>query len=97
MAPTGQPASQAPQSMQVAASITYFPSPSEIAFTGHCAAHEPQLMHESFITCAIFGFLLDTCDVLILYNRVYELAKYNFSQRWHSSVLPDHLHLCREP
>ena len=35
IAPTGHPPSQAPQSMQVAASTSNLPSPSEIAFTGH--------------------------------------------------------------
>ena len=48
-APTGQVSAQFPQSMQVAASITYFPSPSEIASTGHSEAQAPQEMHSSLI------------------------------------------------
>jgi hypothetical protein len=44
---------QAPQEMQVSASITYLSSPSEIAFTGQSAAHAPQEMHSSLITYAI--------------------------------------------
>lgn len=50
---TGQVPAQAPQEMQAASSITYFPSPSEIAFTGHSAAHAPHEMHSSEILYAI--------------------------------------------
>lgn len=52
-ADTGQVSAQAPQSMQVAASITYLPSPSEIAFTGQPSAQAPQLMQSSEILYAI--------------------------------------------
>jgi len=46
-AETGHVPAQAPQSIHVSASITYLPSPSEIAPTGHSPAHAPQLMHSS--------------------------------------------------
>lgn len=52
-APTGQTQAQAPQLMQVPSSITYLPSPAEIAETGHSASQAPQLMHSSEITYAI--------------------------------------------
>ena len=52
-APTGQTPAQAPQLMQVPSSITYLPSPAEIAETGHSASQAPQLMHSSEITYAI--------------------------------------------
>lgn len=52
-APTGQTPAQAPHSIQVSASITYLPSPSEIALTGHSASQAPQLMHSSLITYAM--------------------------------------------
>lgn len=48
-APTGQVSAQAPHSMQVSGSITYLPSPSEIAPTGHAPAQAPQAMHSSLI------------------------------------------------
>lgn len=57
-APTGQVSAHAPHSVQVSASITYFPSPSEIALTGHSASHAPQEMQSSFITYAIWKHLL---------------------------------------
>lgn len=56
-APTGQVPAQAPQEMQVSASITYLPSPSLIALTGHSSAHAPQAMHSSLITYAIVKHL----------------------------------------
>ena len=56
-APTGQVPAQAPQLMQVSASMTYLPSPSEIAFTGHSAAQAPQLMHSSVILNAMLFHL----------------------------------------
>ena len=54
-ASTGQVSAQAPHSMHLSASITYLPSPSEIASTGHSAAQAPQEMHSSPITYAIFS------------------------------------------
>ena len=48
-APTGQVLAQAPHSMQVSGSISYLPSPSEIALTGHAAAQAPHAMHSSEI------------------------------------------------
>ena len=54
-APTGQTSAQAPQSIHVSASITYLPSPSEIAPTGHSPAQAPQLMHSSEILYAIIN------------------------------------------
>ena len=48
-AETGQTSAQAPQSMQVAASITYLSSPAVIALTGHSLSQAPQLMHSSLI------------------------------------------------
>jgi len=53
IAPTGQAASQAPQSMHSSALTTYFPSPSLIAPTGHSPAQDPQERHSSLITRAI--------------------------------------------
>ena len=40
-APTGQASAQAPHERQASASISYLPSPSEIAPTGHSAAQAP--------------------------------------------------------
>jgi hypothetical protein len=48
-ASTGQTPAHAPQSMQVAASMTNLASPSEMAFTGHSPSHAPQLMQSSLI------------------------------------------------
>ena len=48
-AETGQVPAQAPQEMQVSASMTYLPSPSEIAETGHSSAHAPHAMQSSLI------------------------------------------------
>ena len=56
-APTGQVPAQAPQLTQVSASITYLPSPSEIAFTGHPSAQAPQAMQSSEITYAMLNYL----------------------------------------
>jgi len=53
MASTGQESTQAPQSMQPEASITYLASPSEIALVGHSASQAPQLMQSSLIRYAI--------------------------------------------
>ena len=39
--------------MQVAASISYLPSPAEIACTGHSASQAPQLMHSVLILYAM--------------------------------------------
>jgi hypothetical protein len=52
-APTGQASAQAPQPMQVSASITYLPSPSVIASTGQPAAQAPQATHASVILYAM--------------------------------------------
>lgn len=56
-APTGHVPAHAPQLMQVSASITYLPSPSEIAFTGQPSAQAPQAMQSSEITYAISVYL----------------------------------------
>ena len=56
-APTGQTPAQAPQEMQVSASITYLPSPSLIAETGHSSAQAPQATHSSLITYAMINYL----------------------------------------
>jgi hypothetical protein len=53
IAPVGQAASQAPQSRHASASITYLPSPSEIAPTGHSPAHAPHIMQASVILYAM--------------------------------------------
>ncbi len=73
-APTGQTLAQDPQSIQVSGSITYLPSPSEIAFTGHSASQAPQLIHSSLITYAIgkntsftFGLILTHLQLLLQY------------------------------
>ena len=52
-APTGQTPSQAPQDTQASSSITYLPSPSEIALFGHSSAHAPHMMQSSEILYAI--------------------------------------------
>ncbi len=52
-APTGHVASHEPQSIHVSASITYFPSPSDIADTGQASAHAPHIIHSSEIWYAI--------------------------------------------
>jgi hypothetical protein len=44
---TGQVSTQAPQSIQVSASIARFSPASLIAFTGQESSHAPQLMHSS--------------------------------------------------
>jgi len=53
IAPVGQAAAQLPQSMQVSASITNFPSPSEMAPTGHSPAQAPHDIQLSLITYAM--------------------------------------------
>jgi hypothetical protein len=57
-APTGQVPAQAPHSMHLSGSITYLPSPSEIASTGHSDWQAPHMMHSSEITYAIVVYLL---------------------------------------
>jgi hypothetical protein len=52
-APTGHSAAQEPQSMHLSASITYLPSPSEIASTGQASAQAPHMMQASEILYAI--------------------------------------------
>ena len=52
-APTGQTSAQLPHSMQVSGLISYLPSPSKIASTGHSAAHAPQEIHSLLILYAI--------------------------------------------
>ncbi len=66
-APTGQVEAQVPHSMQASASITYLPSPSEIAPTGHAPAQAPQEMHSSLILYAIvFTSALNGFDICII-------------------------------
>lgn len=45
----GQTAAQAPQSMQVSASMLYWVSPAEIAEVGHSPSQAPQLMQLSLM------------------------------------------------
>ena len=52
-APTGHVSAQAPHSRHASASISYLPSPSEIAPTGHASAHAPHWMQASLIPYAI--------------------------------------------
>jgi hypothetical protein len=47
---TGQVSTQAPQSMQVSASMLCLPLPSAIAFTGHESTQAPQLVQSLEIT-----------------------------------------------
>lgn len=56
MASVGQAFAQAPQEMQVSASITYWSAPSEMALTGHSASQAPHLMHASEILYATVIF-----------------------------------------
>jgi hypothetical protein len=51
--PVGHSLSQAPQSMQVLASISNFESPAEIAPTGHAFAQAPHDTHPSLICLAM--------------------------------------------
>jgi hypothetical protein len=50
---TGQFAAHDPHEMQLSASITYCPSPAEIAPTGQLPSHVPQEIQESLITNAM--------------------------------------------
>ena len=68
IAPIGHADSQAPQSMQAPASTTYFPSPSEIAPTGHEPAQLPHDTHASEIVCAIVKSSLLNIDVNVMLN-----------------------------
>jgi hypothetical protein len=74
-AETGQVSAQAPHSMQVSASISYLPSPSEIAETGHASAQAPQAMQASVILYAILGHL-HVFDTYIL-TQIHENASEN--------------------
>ena len=65
-AETGHTPAQAPHSTQASASITYFPSPSEIAPTGHSPAQAPQLMQSSEIIYAIYKHLRDLLRQIIV-------------------------------
>lgn len=58
IAPVGHPSSQAPQSMQTAASTTYVVSPGAIAPTGQVSAHAPQDTQASVIVCAMVNLHL---------------------------------------
>ena len=65
-----QAPAQEPHSIQVLASITYCPSPAEIAPTGHCPSHVPQLTQASLITYAIMissFILIDFVDYHYLF------------------------------
>ncbi len=53
IAPVGQAPSQAPQSMQVASSISNLPSPMLIAPTGHVPSQAPQATQASEILRAM--------------------------------------------
>ncbi len=53
IAPVGQVPAHAPHEIQVSASISNLPAPSEIAPTGQAPAHAPQLTQLSPITNAI--------------------------------------------
>jgi hypothetical protein len=61
--------------MQVSASISYLPSPSEIAETGHASAQAPQAMQASVILYAILGHL-HVFDTYIL-TQIHENASEN--------------------
>jgi hypothetical protein len=50
MALIGQVASQVPQSVQLPASITYFPSPALIASTGQALSQAPHIVQSLEIT-----------------------------------------------
>jgi len=62
-APTGHASAQAPQSRQVSASITYLPSPSEIAPAGQASAQAPHWMQASLIAYAI---TVTSCRFIIM-------------------------------
>ena len=66
-AATGQTPAQAPHSTQASASITYLPSPSEIASTGHSLAQAPQLIQSSLIIYAIIKHLRKFSGIKPLY------------------------------
>jgi len=63
MAPLGHIASQAPQSVHVSASITYFGSPSEIASNAHSLTHDPHMVHSSVILYAISRLPLSRASI----------------------------------
>jgi len=58
MASTGQESAQAPQSVQVFASITKMSSPWLMASTGQVDSHAPQEMHSLEMTYAMIVLLL---------------------------------------
>ena len=72
IAPVGHVPSQAPQSMQVSASMTYWESPWLIASTGQEEAQLPQLMQVSLITRAILKFSFQSLRIAISikHNRI---------------------------
>jgi hypothetical protein len=69
MASTGQTATQAPQSVQVEASITYG-EPSLIAVTGHSGRQDPQAMQSLEMTWAMKFSLRDVYNQYMLYVLV---------------------------
>lgn len=68
IAPTGQPSSQAPQSMHCSGSTTYLLSPSAIAPTGQVSAQAPHWMHSSLITLGIVlsPYKIDSLSLAII-------------------------------
>jgi hypothetical protein len=71
-APTGQTSAQLPHSMQTSGLISYLPSPSAIASTGHSAAHAPQEMHSSVILYAIV--CTSSLDFTLIITNVFDFA-----------------------
>jgi len=68
IAPTGQDASHAPQSMHSFSSTSYFASPSLIALVGHSPAHAPHEIHSSLMNLGmiIVSFFENLCGVMVV-------------------------------
>ena len=75
IASAGQADWQAPQSMHSSGLTTYFPSPSEIAFTGHSPAHVPQHKHASVINLGII--VPPNHKMVLFYHKVTYLQNRN--------------------
>lgn len=77
---TGQELTQAPSSLHFAGSITYAPSPCEIAFSGQVDSQAPQEMHSSgIILCAIYLPPLYLNNYNIKYEIISKMVRYNLT------------------
>jgi hypothetical protein len=81
MACTGQESTQAPQSVQVPASIVNWSSPWLIASTGQVGSHAPQEMHSLEITWAMIGLLGLSMYCMTYYTKGREYNSKNLDCR----------------